>query len=258
MTRRDVLTTAAGAGAVLTAAEAASKNAYFELRYYRMRNSPTNQLRRTQDFLGKAYLPAARRAGIHPVGFFNAVIAPGSPFILSVSSCPSLAAIETAREKLAADSEYQKALAEYNGGELAYSRMESTLLRAFDTVPGVEMPPSEANRAARTFELRTYESNNETTLRRKIKMFDDAEVGIFRRCGLQPVFFGETIFGANMPSLTYMVAYENMAGRDKAWQAFGADPEWQKLRARPELSDPEIVCNISNAILRPLASSEIR
>ena len=120
------------------------------------------------------------------------------------------------------------------------------------------MPPSEAGRAARTFELRTYESNNETTLRRKIKMFDDAEVRIFRRCGLQPVFFGETIFGTNMPSLTYMVAYENMAGRDKAWQAFGADPEWQKLRARPELSDPEIVSNISNAILRPLASSEIR
>jgi len=243
---------------VLTAAQAAPKNAYFELRYYRMRTSTTNQVRRTQDFLGKGYLPAARRAGIHPVGFFNAVIAPGSPFILSVSSCPSLAAIETAREKLAADSEYQKALAEYNGGELAYSRMESSLLRAFDTVPGVEMQPSEAGRAARTFELRTYESNNETTLRRKIKMFDDAEVGIFRRCGLQPVFFGETIFGTNMPSLTYMVAYENMAGRDKAWQAFGADPEWQKLRARPELSDPEIVCNISNAILRPLPSSEIR
>jgi hypothetical protein len=83
-------------------------------------------------------------------------------------------------------------------------------------------------------------------------------VGIFRRCGLQPVFFGETIFGANMPSLTYMVGYENMAGRDKAWSAFGADPEWQKLRARPELSDPEIVSNISNAILRPLAASEIR
>lgn len=258
MTRRDALTTAAGAGAVLTAAEAASKNAYFELRYYRMRTSLTNQARRTQDFLGKGYLPAARRAGFGPVGFFNAVIAPGSPFILAVSSCPSLAAIETAREKLAADSEYQKALAEYNGGELAYSRMESSLLRAFDSVPGIEMPPSAAGRPARTFELRTYESNNETTLRRKIKMFDDAEVGIFRRCGLQPVFFGETIFGTNMPSLTYMVAYENMAGRDKAWQAFGADPEWQKLRGRPELSDPEIVSNISNAILRPLASSEIR
>ena len=71
MTRRDALTTAAGAGAVLTAAEAASRNAYFELRYYRMRNSLTNQVRRTQDFLGKGYLPAARRAGIRPSGLFQ-------------------------------------------------------------------------------------------------------------------------------------------------------------------------------------------
>jgi hypothetical protein len=49
-----------------------------------------------------------------------------------------------------------------------------------------------------------------------------------------------------------------MAGRDKTWQAFGADPGWQKLRARPELADALIVSNISNAILRPLAFSEIR
>ena len=37
-----------------------------------------------------------------------------------------------------------------------------------------------------------------------------------------------------------------------------ADLEWQKLRARPGLSDAEIVSNIHSAILRPLANSPIR
>jgi hypothetical protein len=55
-----------------------------------------------------------------------------------------------------------------------------------------------------------------------------------------------------------MAAYESMAAREKAWQAFGADPEWQKLRAQPGYSDAEIVSSISNAILRPAAGSEIR
>jgi hypothetical protein len=49
-----------------------------------------------------------------------------------------------------------------------------------------------------------------------------------------------------------------MAARDKAWRAFGADPEWQKLRGQPELADALIVSNISNAILRPLGFSPIR
>jgi hypothetical protein len=55
-----------------------------------------------------------------------------------------------------------------------------------------------------------------------------------------------------------MVAYENMAEREKAWAKFGADPEWQKLRATPGMTDPDIVSNISNAILKPAAGSDIR
>ena len=55
-----------------------------------------------------------------------------------------------------------------------------------------------------------------------------------------------------------MLSYEDLASRDRLWKAFGADPEWQKLRAQPGLSDAEIVSNISNQILRPLNFSEIR
>jgi hypothetical protein len=259
MNRRNFLTASAVAGFTLPAVSAASKNAVFELRYFRLRNSHANQMRRTSDFLAKGVLPAARRAGVGPIGFFSGMIAAESPFILVLASFPSLAAMETAKEKLAADREYQKARGRYNSApELGYMRMDSSLLRAFDSMPSIEVPPTERKRARRIFELRTYESNNTATLRRKIKMFDDAEIAIFRRCGLLPVFFGETIVGANMPNLTYMVAFDDMAAREKAWRTFRVDPEWQRLRKRPELADAEIVSNISNAILRPLPFSPIR
>jgi hypothetical protein len=259
MTRRSMLsTTAAGAFSTASAQEA-PKNGFFELRYYRMRNARSNQVQRTTEFLSKAYAPAARRAGIQPVGIFNAVIAPEAPFLLVASGYPSLAAMQASMDKLAADGEYQKALAAYTANpELAYVRMESTLFRCFDAVPAIETGPATEGRNSRTFELRTYESDNEATLRRKVKMFNDGEVAAFRKNGLQPVFFGEALIGPNLPRLTYMVAYENLAAHDKVWGAFSADPDWQKLRAQPGLADAEVVSNISNAVLRPAAGSDIR
>jgi hypothetical protein len=235
----------------------APKRAFLELRYFKMRNG--HQVERTTTYLQKGWLPAATRAGVQPVGFFNAVIAPEAPFILSLASYASLAALEAAREKMAADREFQAAADEFNSmAELSYIRMESSILWAFPSMPAVEVPPSPAGRAARIFELRTYESPNEKASDRKVKMFGDGEIAVFRKSGMLPVFFGQTIIGANMPNLTYMLAYDDLAVRDKTWRAFSSDPDWQKLRATPGLSDAEIVNNISNAILRPLAFSPIR
>ncbi len=75
---------------------------------------------------------------------------------------------------------------------------------------------------------------------------------------MMPVFFGETRFGQNIPSLTYMLAFDDLAHRETLWNAFGADPEWNKMKALPGLSDPEIVSNISNTILRPLPYSQVK
>ena len=259
MTRRNMVAMAAGGAAALAAPQEAPKGAFFELRYFYMRNSRSNQVQRTTSFISSGYAPAARRAGIGPIGVFNAAIAPEAPFLLLLSGYPSLAAMQTSIEKMAADAEYRKVHAEFNSNpDLPYIRMESTLLRCFDSVPAIETGPAPSGRATRTFELRTYESDNEATLKRKIEMFGEGEVAIFRKSGLQPVFFGEALVGPKLPRITYMVAYADMPGRDKAWSAFGADPDWQKLRVRPGYADAEVVSNVSNAILRPAAGSEIR
>ena len=120
------------------------------------------------------------------------------------------------------------------------------------------VPKDTAGRPGRVFELRRYESNNATTLARKIKMFESGEIAIFERLGMRPVFFAETIAGAQMPNLVYMLSYDDLASREKLWKAFGADPEWQKLRSMPGNSDAEIVSNISVTLLQPLPFSVVR
>jgi hypothetical protein len=123
----------------------------------------------------------------------------------------------------------------------------------------METGPAEAGRPARIFELRTYESLNESSVQQKIKMFGaGGEIGIFRACGMQPVLFGEAVAGANMPHVSYMLAFENLAAREKLWAVFQANPDWIKLKASPDYSSPSLVINISNAILAPVAGSDIR
>jgi len=237
---------------------AATRNSILELRYIRMRNSAEDQMRRNSDFLEKAAGPALERAGVSTLGFFAPVIAEESPFLLVLSAFPSLAAMDAVREKEAQDPEYRKGRAAHNAlpGQ-SYVRLDSSLLRCFDGMPAVTPPPARTE-GARIFELRMYESDNASTLARKIKMFNDAEISIFERLGMRPVFFAETIVGARMPNLVYMLAFDDLASRDKLWRAFGADPEWQKLSSQPGNSNAEIVSNISNSILRPLAFSRIR
>ena len=92
----------------------------------------------------------------------------------------------------------------------------------------------------------------------KVKMFSDmGEIEIFKRVGLTPVFFSRTLVGPRMPSLTYLLVYENLAARERNWTAFSSDAEWKKLSSTPGFSDAEIVSNITSIYLRPAAYSQI-
>jgi hypothetical protein len=183
-----MLATAAGGAVTVAAAQEAAKSAFFELRYYRMRNSRTNMVQRTTAFLSKGYVPAARRAGIAPVGLFSATIAPEAPFLLVLSGYPSLGAMQASLEKLAAD-RVSKLLTEYlrRGPRLHPNGKHSFPVLRF----GLQIGGPPPGRAARTLSCAPTKSDNEATLRRKIKMFGDGEITVFRRAGLQPVFFGE-------------------------------------------------------------------
>ncbi len=268
MKRRDFLTTslaAAGAAGVSTllsapAAEtgASAGREFYELRLYHLRRGPKQQL--FDDFYREAAIPAMNRAGMAPIGVFNIATGPESPTMYVVIPHKSLESFATANDRVHADPEYRKAGAEFVNApatDPSYLRVESSLMVAFDGMPKLEVPPWTAEKKPRLFELRTYESHSKKANKKKIEMFNVGEIAIFRRAGLLPVFFGETLIGPKLPNLTYMLAYENMAAHDANWGRFGADPEWHKLSSTPGYTDPEIVCNISNLFLRPTGYSQI-
>ena len=126
---------------------------------------------------------------------------------------------------------------------------------AFVGMPQVEIPVSNPGRV---FQLRTYESPSVKTGLKKIEMFNEAgEIKIFREVGLNPVFFGQTLTGAKMPNLTYMLAFENMDAQKAAWKKFGGHPLWQQLRKMPEYADKAILSGITNLPLVAADYSQI-
>lgn len=274
MNRRDFVSAAMAtggtwlaAGAVTGAMEGGSAGRapdrpaeYYELRRYRLRRGPGQGI--VDTYLKTAALPAWQRAGVGPVGVFNVTIGAESPTFYVLLVHKSLDSFSSLSERMASDTEYEKAAAPYVNVEAtspAFMRIDSSLMRPFDGMPKLELPfgGGENGRRSRIFELRVYESHSEKAARKKIEMFNRGEIAIFRRAGLTPVFFGETLVGGNMPNLTYMLVYEDMAARDKQWSAFGADPEWRKLSTTPGYTDPEIVSNITNTYMRPTVYSQV-
>jgi len=260
MNRRHLLKAglAAGlAGGVMDLrAQAAEGNHFYELRTYQLRNDL--QPSRIQDFFQRQFMPMAKRLEVGPVGVFSVISGLDSPSLVVLIDYKSLADLQATMGRMASDKEYVKAWQAFEAAELPYVRYESTLLKAFDSHPKIEVPPTEANRPPRIFELRTYESKNVFASLAKVEMFNTEEVKIFRASGFAPVFFGEAIFGTRLPHLTYMVGFDNMAARDKAWGAFSSNPDWQRVRTKSGWTDAEVVSNIHASFLRPTNYSQIR
>jgi hypothetical protein len=261
--RRDFLgglVASAAAGEKAEVKQGPRSRQWYELRTIQLR---TGQAKAVGAYLTEVALPSWRRHGVGPVGVFEVVIGPQMPALVVLLPLGSPAALTTLPAQLAADTVGRQgpAAAAYRdapAGQPAFMRVDSALLWAFENVPQLEPPPAGGDRTARVFELRTYESPTETAHLKKMEMFTRmGEIEIFRRVGLAPVFFAQTVIGPRLPSFSYMLTFPDMAAREKAWAAFRADPEWQKLRATPGYTDVDTVSNISDVLLRPAAYSQI-
>jgi hypothetical protein len=231
---------------------------YYELRLYHLRRGPQTDL--FDKFYREAAIPALNRAGIAQVGVFNVMVGPDSPTMYVLLAHPSLESVASLHERVNADADYKTAGADFINAPAtnpAYVRVESSLMVAFEGMPKLEAPQFAGGGKSRLFELRTYESHSWKAHKKKIEMFNRGEISIFKRTGLTPVFFGQTLIGTRQPNLTYMLGFENSEARDKGWSAFVGDPEWTKLRTTPGYADAEIVSDISNVLLRPAAYSQI-
>ncbi|HEX4758154.1 MAG TPA: NIPSNAP family protein [Terracidiphilus sp.] len=253
---------AAVAGNASAQSDPPSSREFYQIRRYTLMSGP--QLKLTENYIGDALIPALARMGmgIGPVGAFKLDIGQDTPtyYVLIPSSGRTVDLLMHLDQHLAKDDEFLKVAAPFWNATAtapAFQRVEISLLQAFEGWPKLTPPASAATRGKRMFQLRTYESPSNGDHVRKVEMFHSGEFEIFLKAGFHPVFFGDALFGSRLPNLTYMLSFENTAELEAKWDVFRNDPNWKKLSADPRFAFDQIVSNISNVMLSPLACSQI-
>lgn len=264
MERRRFLSSSLAASAIAftgksEAQESAGKQReYYELRKYFMQSGPQTKL--TESYVSDALIPALNRMGISPVGAFNLTIGPETPTLYVLIPSASLETLVTADLHLAQDKQFmQVAEPFWNAPASAppYIRIESSLMIAFEGWPKLTPPAATAQHGKRVFQLRTYESPTNQDHVRKVEMFHNGEFEIFQKAGFGQVFYGDSLIGPRLPNLTYMLTFGDIGEMNAKWAAFSSDPDWKKLSASPRYAFEQIVSNITNLILTPIAASQI-
>jgi len=239
-------------------AAAAHSREFYQIRRYSMQSGPQSAL--TEHYISDALIPALTRRGMGPIGAFHLDFGPETPQTYVLIPGPSVEALATLDLELAKDADFLKAADPFWNAPAtanAFLRVEYSLLAAFEGWPKLTPPAAAATKAKRIYQLRTYESPSYRDHVRKVEMFNNGEFDIFKAAGFNLVFFGDTIVGSRMPNLTYMLSVPDAAAMDTHWDSFRNNPDWKKLSADPKYAFEQIVSNISNYVLSPLASSQI-
>ena len=106
------------------------------------------------------------------------------------------------------------------------------------------------------YELRTYEvlPGRMPALHER---FANTTVKFFEKHGIKVIGFWNQEIGVSN-EFVYMIAFDSLAHREKAWGAFQNDPEWVKARAESERETGPFSTRNSNKILRPTPYSPLQ
>jgi len=190
---------------------------------------------------------------------FNVKHGTSDPTLHVIIPHPTLESVVTLNDRLLDDSTFVQAgenVLKAPMNEMAFVQMEKTIMRAFANLPEIQVPTQKIENKSRIFQVRTYESPSLTAAKRKIHMFNEGgEIAIFKKTGLQPILFGEVIAGDRMPSLVYILAFDDLDDMTPKWAVFGSDPDWRTLSGDPFYADT--VSRINDWIWTPAQFSQI-
>lgn len=99
------------------------------------------------------------------------------------------------------------------------------------------------------YELRIYTAMP-TRLPELLARFRNHTVELFAKHGIRNVGYWTNSVGGRNDELWYIVAFEDMAHRERAWSAFASDPEWLEVRAESEKDGP-LLHHLENRFLSP-------
>ena len=260
MNRRSFVGTLGGigmtAGPYAAAATADKRTGIYVLDTFYLQQG--SQVTRMHEYFSRLVLPGLEKVHSGPKIFLEALVAPHVPQVAAIYGYQSLDQMESVRRKLSADREMMANIEKWESApEPPCDQVSRTLLEATEYSPEI-IPLAEPPKTPRVFELRVYHSPTWRQLKALHERFAGPETRIFHRVGIHPVLYTSTIFGANMPNLTYLIPFEDLAAREKAWNAFGSDPEWLKVRKESVDRDGQIASVLQISLYKATAYSPIR
>jgi hypothetical protein len=139
---------------------------------------------------------------------------------------------------------------------MSRKQLLSACLLAAATVVGYGIMKTNTAHAAstRVFEMRTYYTN-EGKLDALNARFRDHTIRIFKKHGMTSIGYWVPTEGAQR--LVYIIAHESREAAKANWDAFRADPDWQKVAKESE-ANGKLVHSIESVYMDPTDYSQIK
>lgn len=198
----------------------------FEVRIYHGLSTEKSLL--LDQFMSNAFIPAYNKFGVK-VGAWQEFGKPDSPDRYFLLIYKDIDAFQKVKNEIWSDKTFAEKSTNYfaeTAESPAYYRFDSYLCEGFDNYPQAVVPAEHKG----IYEMRIYNSPNEEALQRKMHMFNNGEIDIFRNAGVNCLFFGEVLAGTEMPVLIYMTWYNSMDERNTNWGKFSGSDAWANMK----------------------------
>ena len=87
--------------------------------------------------------------------------------------------------------------------------------------------------------------------------FRDHTLKLFEKHGIKNIGYWTSNIGDYSDRLIYIVAFESVEQRERAWASFGADPEWQRVVEESHRGGT-LTARIFNTLLSPTDYSPLQ
>ena len=151
----------------------------------------------------------------------EAIVAPHTPQTLLLTVYSSFDEMLEVRARIASDPRVRRAWAEIESAQVLDHVRSHVLLVSEESV---RFPAEPAFAGSGLFEVRTWHAP-------AWREGSAPEVSsVLRRIGVDPIVAGATVAGEHLPRFTYVVPFDDMAARRKAWAMLDGDAQWIEMQ----------------------------
>lgn len=200
----------------------------YELRHYDVRGERGLAFvtRRFSDHILRIW----DRLRIEPVGFWKVSVGPTSPRLTYLLAWDDLAQRQERWDRFEADPEWQQIRADTNaayGGSPIHAITNSVLQPTpFSPLPRRDNQPLRL--AGGVFELRACVFGDYDGPWQASRWFQEQALPLMDKHRMHVMGLWTTYIGA-APRLTYMLVFENLPDRERAWASYHTDPAWPSV-----------------------------